>query len=361
MKRYQVTIDETDEFKIDLISIVENPAIEVKALAFAESKKVVLSEEQQILAGPILIPDQVIYRYDKDTNEEYEIVFTDEDIKKIYEKMKKSPKSELFNLEHTKEMVQSAYLRSDWLIEDAVNDKSKYYGFDLPVGTLFIECKVEDKAEWIRLKENKQTGFSIEGVFKMIQLSLSKINNEEQKIKLMENKLKDGTAIMVRPGELAIGNQLFVIDAEGNEIPAPAGEHELATGEILVISEEGRISEIKLPEEVVAEEVVAEEVIVDEVKAEITPEDIAVIWEAILPMVMEVCGKMIAGEDAAEADAMDMATELEAVKAELAAVKLSIETTPSTKSIGVELTARQISAQKEMEAQLSRMKNFARK
>ena len=52
-----------------------------------------------------------------------------------------------------------------WIIEDEQMDKSKKYGFSLPVGTWMISMKVENDAIWQKVKDGEVKGFSIEGFF----------------------------------------------------------------------------------------------------------------------------------------------------------------------------------------------------
>jgi hypothetical protein len=78
---------------------------------------------------------------------------------------------------------------------------------------------------------------------------------------LVEGKLVDGTAVAY---DLEAGD-IFVIGEDGAQIPAPVGEHQLESGEVVVVLEEGKIAEVKQAEAKVeieieaAEEVPAEE------------------------------------------------------------------------------------------------------
>lgn len=79
---------------------------------------------------------------------------------------------------------------------------------------------------------------------------------------LVEGKLVDGTAVAY---DLEAGD-IFVIGEDGVQIPAPVGEHQLESGEVVVVLEEGKIAEVKQAEakveieiEAAAEEVPAEE------------------------------------------------------------------------------------------------------
>ena len=174
---YYITIDEMEDGGIDLISLVENPDIMIKGLAFNKEEKrfeFKYDNDKQIIAGPAIIPDLPIYRYDDELGEYY-VVFTKETIEKMVDRFNQKPKQLPINLEHSSEIVP-AFIKGSWIIEDGINDKSQMYGFtDLPVGTFFIEVKVTDKEYWKKIKESDKTGFSIEG---MMGLSLAQIKKE---------------------------------------------------------------------------------------------------------------------------------------------------------------------------------------
>jgi fumarylacetoacetate (FAA) hydrolase family protein len=95
---------------------------------------------------------------------------------------------------------------------------------------------------------------------------------KEAAFALVEGKLVDGTAVAY---DLEAGD-IFVIGEDGVQIPAPVGEHQLESGEIVVVLEEGKIAEVKQAEAKVeieieaAEEVPAvEEPVKDEAMAKV--------------------------------------------------------------------------------------------
>jgi hypothetical protein len=61
---------------------------------------------------------------------------------------------------------------------------------------------------------------------------------------LVEGKLVDGTVVAY---DLEAGD-IFVIGEDGLQIPAPIGEHQLESGEVVVVLEEGKIAEVKKEE-----------------------------------------------------------------------------------------------------------------
>ena len=79
-------------------------------------------------------------------------------------------------------------------------------------------------------------------------------------VKLEQRKLEDGVTI-IEADEFAPENEVVIITEDEQRIPLPIGEYKMEDGMILVVTEEGLISEIK--EEAAEEE---EEVIEEEAK-----------------------------------------------------------------------------------------------
>ena len=85
-------------------------------------------------------------------------------------------------------------------------------------------------------------------------------------VKLEQMKLADGVTVL-EADVFEAGNEIFIVTEDEQKIPVPVGEYELEDGRILVVVEEGIISEIKekVEEE---EEVEVEEPIEEEAKKE---------------------------------------------------------------------------------------------
>ena len=100
-------------------------------------------------------------------------------------------------------------------------------------------------------------------------------------VKLATMKLSDGVTIL-EAEVFEAGAEVFVV-AEDQKIALPVGEYELEDGKILVVSEEGIISEIKEMEAEVEEEVQPEAEVEVEVEAEVeAPRDIKKTVESIV-------------------------------------------------------------------------------
>lgn len=86
-------------------------------------------------------------------------------------------------------------------------------------------------------------------------------------------KTMDGE-LTLKYDELSAGKEIFVVDAEGNEVKAPTGEYVLETTMVVKV-EDGVIAEVKEAVEVedaaVEAEDVVEEKVVEEKMAEVTP------------------------------------------------------------------------------------------
>jgi hypothetical protein len=172
---YEIMVDEFDETGISLISLVEDPAIMVKGMAFNKSSMMSFKEvgDKQIIVGPALIPNMRIYREDEKFGQYY-VVFSAETIAKMVEKFNKYGSNRKINIDHSNMMVD-AFIIEDWIVEDAVYDKSRKYGIEVPVGTYMIMVKIEDKSFWeSEVKGNGKFGFSIEGLLGQQLVSLSR-------------------------------------------------------------------------------------------------------------------------------------------------------------------------------------------
>ena len=131
-----------------------------------------VNEDQQIVVGPLMIPDKLIFRVDEDM-EPYYVYFSPETIKKIAYKTMRNKLLDAMNLEHDPDSPVDGWMMETWIVEDQKNDKQQVYGFDYPVGTWMGMYKVEDREAWSKVKTGELTGFSIEGYFsdRLVQAS----------------------------------------------------------------------------------------------------------------------------------------------------------------------------------------------
>ena len=166
MKTIELYIDEENEFSgIEAISVVENPAIEEDFIALKKQqvKLAEVDKEKRILMGAALVPNKKIYRTNGE--DEYNIFFSEDTVRKASELFLSRGKQNNSTLEHDVKLNGLSVVES-WIIEDKKKDKSKKYGFNLPIGTWMVSVKVNNDEIWNDfVKEGKVKGFSIEGFF----------------------------------------------------------------------------------------------------------------------------------------------------------------------------------------------------
>ena len=234
---YQITIDPAyaengEDLGIEQIAFTATPAIKVKGMAFSsQAKPLFFSDELKYrITAPALIPME-IYRFDEDSNEEYNVKFSKEEIEKIHGKfMQQMVNRDLFNLEHDQSKTVPAYVLEAWIVDTPKEDKAySSFGIEVPEGTLMVTAQVTDKEYYAELVSQEQIGFSIEGYLGM---------------KLKEQKQSQNNTQM-------------------NELMLPDGEHII--NEKIYVVKDGKVVEVKDVEKVEAsEEVALEDTVVEE-------------------------------------------------------------------------------------------------
>jgi len=71
-------------------------------------------------------------------------------------------------------------------------------------------------------------------------------------VKLEQMKLMDGVTVL-EADSFEAGNEVFIVTEDEQKIPLPVGEYEFEDGRLLIVIEEGVISEVKEKEEEVEE------------------------------------------------------------------------------------------------------------
>lgn len=271
METYEVLFNEKQDKGVYALSVVEEPAMQGNFIALNKQEEVKLAEvdkEQQILMGVALIPDKLIYR--NQGGKEFNITFSSNTIKQIAHAFLKNGYQGNSTIEHD-EKISGVSVVESWIIEDEVNDKSRKYGFDYPVGSWMATMKVDNQELWNDyVKTGKIKGFSIDGLFSLNKVNLS-VNMEEQKenstnlilnaiqeikalfskkeeIKLGKAKLDNDATIEFDGDELRVGIPVYV-ESEGERVALPDGEYRTVEGfefkilDGLVVEKEEEIKE----------------------------------------------------------------------------------------------------------------------
>lgn len=271
---YEAKILGTDNTGIFAMSFVDFPANEKNFIALTKKKPVKLSldKHKQVLTGVVLVPDQLIYRNDQ-AKGEYYLRFTAADIEKIANKMMRTGIALSTTTHQHEKPLKGNYLTELWLVADPEKDKAVALGLgELPAGTLIASYKIEDPTYWrTEVLTGKVKGFSIEGLFNFnsVKMTTAKKPTTPQAKKTggVVSFLKSITAMLegdtaaeadalaevAKTDETGAGDPFLIFElADGSEVSvdaegfatldgeqAPAGEHALADGNVLVIDDSG--------------------------------------------------------------------------------------------------------------------------
>jgi len=191
MKIIELILDEDEmDAGIEAISIVESPAIESDfvALKDQEIKLAEVDADKKILMGALLIPNKPIYRNGDEGD--YYIYFSKDTVCKASQMFLQNGNQSNSTLEHSK-VLNGLTLVESWIVEDEVQDKSRKYGLNVPVGTWMGAVKVNNSKIWEQyVKTKKVKGFSIEGYFADKMEQTKKMDKEDMEADILLNKIK---------------------------------------------------------------------------------------------------------------------------------------------------------------------------
>jgi hypothetical protein len=188
-KIVKCVIDETGKLGVGAISLVQFPAIEEPFVALSEVKLAAVNKERRMLYGPALIPNKYIFRIDKNTGEEYYMYFDSETVEKCAHLYLKKNLQHNTTLEHQFSVMGCPVVES-WVIEGE-QDKAYHFGLSAPVGSWIVGLNVTDDEIWNEVKEGNVKGFSIEGHFQEVAVSMSAVSLEDQILNDIENAIKN--------------------------------------------------------------------------------------------------------------------------------------------------------------------------
>lgn len=164
---YELKINdiEKDAAEVSFIALVDSPAIKRDFLSFKEAVKFELNEDQHIITGPLMVPEQLIYRQSEKFGEHY-VKFTTSTIQSIAIKFSKKGYQKNVNLMHDAEMQVEGVTMFESFISNTQRGIKPMAAFsDLPDGTWFGSFYVENPKVWEAVKAGAVKGFSVEGLF----------------------------------------------------------------------------------------------------------------------------------------------------------------------------------------------------
>ena len=351
MKRYEGKYNKKSK-GVFAISLVNAPATEETFIAMAKQEKIVkfakVDEEQRILMGLVLQPEQLIYRVDEDGNE-FEMFFSAETIKDFSQNFFQSGFQLNSKLEHD-EPIEGVTFVESWLVEDPKVDKSAAFGLEYPKGSWLVSMKVDNDDIWNNyIKTGELKGFSIDGMVELeevnfksnIQMSKSNknilallkqiVSGAEQEVEVTLGSVKSGELDIQFDGEtLEVGAPVFLL-ADEEKVSLADGTYKLDEGGEIVVKD-GLVESMAEAE---AEEEVAPEV-EEVVDAELEEEEIEEVNadEESMKVIKEILDDMFkAYADSMEIKMSEMLTKMSDIEAKNVELKEQVVTLSAQPSV----------------------------
>jgi len=264
------------------ISLVKDPATTEHFVAMSAESKLIkmakVDEEQRIVMGLVLQPNQLIPRYNEETDEEYNIVFSEETIKDLSQNFFKSNSQSNSKLEHSESIEDITFVES-WIVENSKVDKSANFGMNYPKGSWVATMKIDNDEIWNDyVKTGKVQGFSVDAFVDLQEINLKteiKMNKKQKSILTMLKEIVAGaeaTEVVaeevvavemgsVKSGDLTIefegdnleeGTAVFVMKDE-EKVQLPDGTYSLE-GDNKIEVKDGVVASMGASEEEVTEE-----------------------------------------------------------------------------------------------------------
>lgn len=252
------------------VSLVDAPATESNFLAFNKEEKLITysvqDEEQRKVFGLVMAADMPIYRIGNG-GYEYYIVYSRETLADMMEKYFAQGFQNNVDTMHNFEMEDGITL-TQMFVKDTEKGVSPKGFEDYADGSIFAEYKIHNDEVWNSIKNGEYKGFSLAGYFnveetfnkenKTDNIFMSKLKKIKQVLRtlLVEmNEISTDAGIITWDGEedIKIGDEVKGMDEEGNSIDIADGEYTTEDKKVIVVSE-GKVSEIREPEEETQEE-----------------------------------------------------------------------------------------------------------
>ena len=192
MKLFELIIEDENVDGVFALSFVSDPAIEEHGMFFHKDE-VTFKEikEEGLFVAPILIPNKKILRIDGEGNP-YSVFFSPQTIKKLSQMYLKKKFQDSVTIEH-EDKVENITLVESWIKESKLQDKSKLYGIDVPVGSWIGTFKIDNEEVKELFRKGEVSAVSIEGLFEHDLIKASKedlFEIEEQEADYLLSKIR---------------------------------------------------------------------------------------------------------------------------------------------------------------------------
>lgn len=268
---FEAKIDMDDiECGMFCVSLVDEPATESNFLAFDKDKKLIKysiqDDEQRKVFGLIMAADMPIYRIGKG-GFEYYIVYSKETLSDMMEKYFAQGYQNNVDTNHNFELEEGITL-TQMFIKDTEKGVNPVGFEEYADGSIFAEYKIHNDEVWDAIKNGEYKGFSLAGYFD-VEETFNKQIKEENKFMMKLKKIKQVLrSLLVEMGEVAtdkgiltwsgenelqVGDSVNGMDDEGNETEVADGDYTTEDGKVIVVVD-GKVTEIKEPEEETVED-----------------------------------------------------------------------------------------------------------
>ena len=176
LQTFEIEINEDAESFVFAVALVKQPAIESNFIAFSKEQEFLTfaaDDEQMELIGAAMIPNMKILRK-ADDGTPYNVIFSKDNIRKASQIFFKKALQGNLNMNHT-DIPADSFIFQSYLVDEAKGISSPK-GLNLPDGSWVIGTKVTNPDVWKDVKTGKVKGFSVEGLFKLIDTT-NPINN----------------------------------------------------------------------------------------------------------------------------------------------------------------------------------------
>tara|TARA_R100000541_G_scaffold23737_3_gene33524 strand:- start:4113 stop:5297 length:1185 start_codon:yes stop_codon:yes gene_type:complete len=287
------------------ISLVKTPATEETFIAMSAQEELIkmakVNEEQRIVMGLVLQPEQLILRQDPESGEKFNIVFSADTIKELSHNFFKSGFQLNSKLEHNSPIKDVTFVES-WIVENSEIDKSANFGMSFPKGSWIATMKVDNDDIWNNyVKTGEVEGFSVDAMVDLEEINLkaelkmsenksiitmlkeiiSGAEKVEETVEVALGSVKSGDLDIQFEGDnLEVGTSVFVMNEE-EKVALPDGSYDIdgagtievkdgsveSMGEAKSEEPEAEVEAEEQKEELESDEVVAEEVVTEETDA----------------------------------------------------------------------------------------------
>jgi len=257
-----------------------------------------INEEQRLVMGLVLRPEQLILRQDPESGEKFNIVFSADTIKELSHNFFKSGFQLNSKLEHNSPIKDVTFVES-WIVENSEIDKSANFGMSFPKGSWIATMKVDNDDIWNNyVKTGEVEGFSVDAMVDLEEINLKaelKMGENKSIITMLKEIISGAEKVeetvevalgSVKSGDLDIqfegdnleaGASVFVMNEE-EKVALPDGSYdidgggtiEVKDGSVESMGEAKSEDEAEVEVEEQKEELETEEAPVEEVAAEET-------------------------------------------------------------------------------------------